>query len=421
VSNYLAIATVTEALSQFLYRMLSAEIEPGFQVIHQRPPAEPPTQPTVTIFCYQVAPDPQLRNLDAPTRAADGTLLTRPQAALDLHYLISFYGDEATLVPQRMLGAVARSLYEAPTLQIADIQTATTEPFLIGSDLASSPQRVRFTPTHMELNDLYNLWTALSDTHMVLSLTYQATLVFLDGQQTPVAAGKPVLTRTVRALPGGRPTIGRLLAQPPGGAPPVEGPVPLGDTLLIQGNGLAADTVWLRIADTDLRVDPTAPDTKISDTQLQVPLPDTLPPGVYPVQVLQDVQADPATTLTKVLESNLLAFVRQPGIAGPAGVTAGDPPRLSIPIDLPVRNTQRAQVLLDERTPAVGQRARSYQFTAPYPLGTDPAVQAIEIDVPGVEPAVYLVRVQIDGAQSPLITGPAGFTGPVADLSGGGP
>ena len=124
MSNFLAIATVTEALRQFVIRSLSPEIAMAVQVHAQRPPTEPPTEPTITIFCYQVAPDPHLRNLDAPTRAADGTLLTRPQAALDMHYLISFYGDEAELVPQRLLGIVVRSLYEQPVLQAADIQAA---------------------------------------------------------------------------------------------------------------------------------------------------------------------------------------------------------------------------------------------------------------------------------------------------------
>jgi hypothetical protein len=271
----------------------------------------------------------------------------------------------------------------------------------------------------MDIDDLYKLWTMMSQTQMALSVTYQATLVFIEGKQTQ-AAGKPVLRRTVRALPGGRPTINQVLAQPPGNVPPVDGPVALGDALLIQGYGFAAPTVWLRIAGTDVRVDPAAPGTKISDSQLQVPLPDTLPPGVYPVQVLLDVQADQQTTLAKVLESNVMSFVRQPGIAGPIGVGAGATITLSIPLDMPVRTTQRVQLLLDELAPAVGQTARSYQFDAPVPLGNQPTVQTVQIGVPGVASAVYLVRIQVDGAQSPLASGPAGFSGPTVDLTTGG-
>jgi hypothetical protein len=418
VSNFLAIATVTEALRLFISRSLSPDISLPVQVRAERPPTNPPTEPTITIFCYQVAPDPQMRNLDAPTRDSNGTLLTKPRAALDLSYLISFYGNEAQLVPQRMLGVVVRSLYEVPTLQASDIQTAAAESFLLGSDLAAAPQRVRFTPTHMDIDDLYKLWTMMSQTQMALSLTYRATLVFIDGKQAQ-AAGLPVLRRTVRALPGGRPTITQLLAQPPGNVPPVEGPVPLGDALLILGSAFAAPTVWARIGGTDLRLDPSAPGTQIGDRRLLVPLPDTLPPGVYPVQVLLDVQADKVTTLVKVLESNVMAFVRQPGIAGPIGVAPGATKTLSVPLDMPVRNTQRVQLLLDELTPVPGQPARSYQFDAPYPLSHHPTVQTVHVHVPGVTPAVYLARIQVDGAQSPLTSGPAGFTGPVVDLTGG--
>ena len=132
-------------------------------------------------------------------------MLTKPQAALDLHYLISFYGDEAQLVPQRMLGVVVRSLYEQPTLQAADIQTAAAQAFLLGSDLSAAAERVRFTPTHMDIDDLYKLWTMMSQTQMALSLTYQATLVLIDGKES-AAAGKPVLTLapSARCPAGGR-------------------------------------------------------------------------------------------------------------------------------------------------------------------------------------------------------------------------
>jgi hypothetical protein len=87
---------------------------------------------------------------------------------------------------------------------------------------------------------------------------------------------------------------------------------------------------------------------------------------------------------------------------------------------MPIRTTQRVQLLLDELAPAVGQAARSYQFDAPFPLDPQPTVQAVQIGVPGVAPTVYLVRIQVDGAQSPLTSGPSGFTGPTVDLTTGG-
>lgn len=199
MSNHLAVATVTEALREFIARNLT-DLPLAVNVSAQRPPTENPADPTITVFCYSVNPDPQLRNVDAPTRASDGTLIKLPRAALDLSYLISFYGDESQLVPQRMLGCVVRALYVQSTLSHDDILAAQAQPFLAGSDLGASPQRVRFTPTHQDIDELYRLWTMMTGTQMALSLTYQATLVFIDGTETP-AAGQEVRTRNISVIP----------------------------------------------------------------------------------------------------------------------------------------------------------------------------------------------------------------------------
>lgn len=199
MSNHLAVATVTEALREYIARNLT-DLPLAVNVSAQRPPTESPAEPTITIFCYSVNPDPQMRNLDAPTRASDGTLTQVPRAALDMDYLISFYGDESQLVPQRMLGSVVRALYVQPILSRDDILAAEAQPFLAGSDLSTSPQRVRFTPTHQDTDELYRLWTMMTGTQMALSLTYRATLVFIDGTDTP-AAGQEVLTRNITVIP----------------------------------------------------------------------------------------------------------------------------------------------------------------------------------------------------------------------------
>ena len=199
MSNFLAVATVTEALREFIARNLT-DLPLAVNVSAQRPPTELPSEPTITVFCYSVNPDPQMRNLDAPTRASDGTLIKVPRAALDLDYLISFYGDESQLVPQRLLGCVVRALYVEPTLSRDDILAAQAQPFLVGSNLDADPQRVRFTPTHQDIDELYRLWTMMTGTQMALSLTYQATLVFIDGPEPP-AADHEVLTRNITVIP----------------------------------------------------------------------------------------------------------------------------------------------------------------------------------------------------------------------------
>ncbi|WP_411088584.1 DUF4255 domain-containing protein [Streptomyces sp. 061-3] len=204
MSNALAIATVTQALALLIENNLSSEMDIAVKVETRKPPAEPPAEPTINVFLYQVAPNPSMRHTDLPTRASDGTLLKRPVAALDLHFLISAYGEEAELVGQRLIGCVVRTLHEIPVLPKELIELAAERPYLAGSDLADSPQKVRFTPTVMDVDETSKLWGMLHQTPYALSVAYQASLVLIEGRERPVAA-KPVERRTVKVLPFGQP------------------------------------------------------------------------------------------------------------------------------------------------------------------------------------------------------------------------
>ncbi|MGW3622047.1 DUF4255 domain-containing protein [Streptomyces sp. NPDC000880] len=204
MSNALAIATVTQALALLIENNLGPEMDIAVKVETRKPPAEPPAEPTINVFLYQVTPNASMRHTDLPTRASDGTLLGRPAAALDMHYLISAYGEEAELVGQRLIGCVVRTLHEIPVLPKELIELAAERPYLTGSDLAQSPQRVRFTPTVMDIDETSKLWGMLHQTPYTLSVAYQASLVLIGGREQPVPA-KPVERRTVRVLPFGVP------------------------------------------------------------------------------------------------------------------------------------------------------------------------------------------------------------------------
>ena len=73
-------------------------------------------------------------------------------------------------------------------------------PFLAETDLAAAPDRVRFTPTHLDIDDLYKLWSMMSGTPFALSLCYLASVVAIDGRSVPVP-GRRVETRVVRVDP----------------------------------------------------------------------------------------------------------------------------------------------------------------------------------------------------------------------------
>ncbi|WP_327351823.1 DUF4255 domain-containing protein [Streptomyces sp. NBC_01304] len=204
MSNALALAHVTQALALLIEDNLQPEIDIAVNVEPRKPPADPPTDPTITVFLYQVTPNTSQRNNDLPTRASDGTLLKRPAAALDLHFVISAYGDETTLVGQRLIGSVVRTLHEIPILPKDMIELAGEKPYLAGSDLADAVQKVRFTPTVMDIDETSKLWGMLHQTPYSLSVVYQAALVFIEGREVPVPA-KPVERHTVKVLPFGAP------------------------------------------------------------------------------------------------------------------------------------------------------------------------------------------------------------------------
>ena len=98
MSNYMAIATVTAALKDLLQtaaQTSAPHVINDAEVITMRPDdAAKETGSKINIYLYQVTPNAAWRNADVPTRRADGTLLQRPLVALDLHYMISFYGNE---------------------------------------------------------------------------------------------------------------------------------------------------------------------------------------------------------------------------------------------------------------------------------------------------------------------------------------
>lgn len=206
MSNYLALATVTAGLRLKLENALSDDIgDIQFTVTLGRPaePGENNAGARVNLYLYQVTPNAAWRNADLPTRDAGGALRQRPRLALDLHYLLTFYGDESNLEPQRLLGSAVRALHAGPILTRAQIEAAVLSPdypFLATSNLADEIESVKFSPIPLNLEELSKLWSVFFQTAYNLSLAYMASVVFIEGQE---AAGRalPVQTRTVVAVP----------------------------------------------------------------------------------------------------------------------------------------------------------------------------------------------------------------------------
>jgi hypothetical protein len=189
MSNHLAVATVTATLRALLGTVANQAVGGAVATV-ERPdaPQAAGNPPRVNLFLYQVSPNSDWRNADLPTRSGAGDLRRRPQAALNLHYLFSFYGNEDAYEPQRILGRVATFLHAEPILSRRRVADASTG-VLADSDLKDQPELVRLVPTALSTEELSKLWSIFFQVPYRLSAAYQASVVLLEPEvQVPELA-----------------------------------------------------------------------------------------------------------------------------------------------------------------------------------------------------------------------------------------
>jgi len=416
MSNPLSVAMVTAALGRVLGEALAAAPPggvPSVGVTTLRPDMLASADGDargINVFLYQVMPNGSWAAADLPTRRADGTLLTRPQQALDLHYLLTFSGDESELEPQRMLGVAVSTLAARPVLSrelvrdaiehAVDADPTTWEQF---SDLADQVDVVRFTLLPLSLEELSKLWSTFFQAPYRLSVTYQATIVLLDSALTPEPA-LPVRSRGIDVSPFHVPSVIRVVAD----LAPTD-PILPGTLLRIEGRQLRGPFLTrVRVAGVEVVV----PADHVAGTRLTVQLPAGVPAGVQAVQVLHPRIAGDPPQERDGAESNVSPVTVRPVVDGAVSTAPGDPAGtvlVTVPVDPPVGRRQRVMLLLNEHQPPTDRAARAYTFVAP-PVDPAGPETRTEVTVPasGVAAGNYLVRVQIDGAESVLTAGADG-------------
>ena len=81
-----------------------------------------------------------------------------------------------------------------------DVRVSPTFPvFLAASDLDQQPELVKFTPAQLSLDDLSKVWSVFFQTPYALSVAYEATVVLIEGDETP-RAPLPVRQRNLRQM-----------------------------------------------------------------------------------------------------------------------------------------------------------------------------------------------------------------------------
>jgi hypothetical protein len=293
------------------------------------------------------------------------------------------------------------------------IRSAIADPsfgFLAASDLADAVELVKFTPSALDLEALSKLWSVFFQTPHALSVAYEGTVVLVESDETTAEAAPPVRTRIVLVTPFRQPVIERLVSRTGPGQPILEeGPILAGHTLVIAGRHLRGDAVpRIRIDGIEVSPDPDA----ASDTHIAVPLPAGLRAGLHGVQVVQPALMGAPPTPHAGIESNVSAFVLQPTItvtASPVSTRTVDGVTLStadvtVSCGPPVGKAQRVVLLLNEFNPPAGRSPRAHGVPAPSrQLPSEPEETAsLTIRIVDVVAGTYLVRLQVDGAESPL-------------------
>lgn len=382
MSNYLAISTVTAALQQVLMTPVGNAVV-GAKVGFSRPDASSSTTPLVNIFLYQITPNAAYRNADLPMRRSDGSLAQRPTAAFDLHYIFTFHGDDTKLEPQRLLGAVATVLHSQPLLSATNISNAaSTFGFLAGSGLDSQIERVRFTPTGLSLEEFSKLWSVFFQVEYSLSAAYQASLVLMESDDTPMPA-PPVLERNLYVVPFESPYVNQVVSQD-------AKPITSSSTILIQGTHLRSPNSFILIEDQEF-----APKTS-SDTQLSLALTSTLHAGVKSLQISQKLDMGTPAVAHRGFESNVASFVLCPTVSSATAASAASGTDVTVNLIPNIGIGQRAVLLLNNvtATPPTAYASTSVVSTAD--------ASSIVINIANVPTGTYLVRVQVDGAESQL-------------------
>ena len=409
MSNELAIATVTATLNDLLRPAAGSGVQ-GADVSMFRPDELTKVDtPGVNVFLYQVTPNLAYRNADLPLRRnTTGDLVERPQVALDLHYLLTFYGDEATLEPQRILGSVVRVLHSRPILThdlIQNVVGGMAFPYLAGSNLAEQIERVKFTPMSLNLEELSKLWSVFFQTAYRLSVAYIGNLVLIETDESPGQA-LPVRERNVYVRTFRHPVVEDIETD----AGP-NNPIFSSSTLVIQGKRLRGDVTAVRIGQAEYA--PAGAD--LGDTRIQIdlssvaPTTDVLRVGLQGLQVIHRLLMGTPPTVHEGVESNVMPLLLRPTIRQTA------PPAYDIQLSSftdPAGNVfQTVSVTLD---PEVGAHQRVVLLLNEFGNSTDPAAFSFLADTRTsasntvaftfpdgeVSSGGYIVRVQVDGAQS---------------------
>jgi hypothetical protein len=412
MSNALALAGTSAVLHSLLNNVFNGAGLGSVTVTAVAPDIAQSSQtgsPTlqVNLFLHQVTPNAAWRNVALPSLSADGRsrLLNEP-LALDLHYLLTAYGTH-DFEAEALLGYAVQALHQMPVLTRSDIQAALNAPLNTGSTfgnanlntiltlagLADQVELLKITPATLGREEMAWLWTALKADYRP-TFPFQVTVVLIQAQGA-TNAPLPVASRSLTAQAGLLTSI--ISATPPSG----KSAACLGDTVTVSGTGLAnAVAIFLSNVYLGIQFGPIVP-SSVTNTSLRFVLPNDPGPNTSP----PSPPSPPSTPLPSGFYL-MSAQIQPPGLPTPASsnsVPLAVGPRITS--GLPSSVTGASFTLNPTCSPTVLPRQQvslilgSQEILA---LPFQAATNAPTFNFTNVAAGTYLVRLRVDGVDSPV-------------------
>jgi hypothetical protein len=419
MSTELAIASVTAVLKDLLNNgLIDHDISGaigGNVTVTALPPdridtTAPNEQSQLNLFLYRVTPNQGWRNVGLPSRDGRGERLTNPPLALDLHYLLTAYGSDE-LHTDILLGYGMQLLHEMPVLARGDIRKSLAPPSTVGggglparlqalatSELAEQMEQIKIIPEALNTEEISKLWSAFQAKYRPTA-AYRASVVLIESRK-PTRSALPVLKRLLYVDPFKQPVIEKILSQATAGDDIVENqPILPGYNLVLRGRNLKGEDTRLNIGGIEVVPQPQS----LSDTEITVPVPGGLAAGVQAVQVIHLKPMGEPAVPHRGVESGVAAFVLRPVIqtvttsnvqAVGTNLLSGD---LDVKVKPAVTKDQRVVILLNGE----GQTPAAYSFQLAARTSETP-IEDLRIPFTKLKTGAYLVRIRVDGAESPL-------------------
>jgi hypothetical protein len=407
MSNVLSIAAVTAVLKALLENGLVSDpiaASVGDVIVTALPPdrisVEADERAQINLFLYQVTQNRNVDWLSQEFRSKHSRMNGNPRSptpplALDLHYLLTAYGAK-DFQAELLLGYAMHLLHKTPAITSDIIENAlinasttnTSSGFsqalasVSVSGLAEQIGQIKLTPEFFNMEETSKLWSVLQ-THYRPSATYLASMVLIESSNDK--------SEGLYMMPLSQPNIEQVLAPAK-----TDQMIVAGTTLVIRGKRLRGEITQIRLSNTKTLLVP----QEVKETQISLLLPPDLYASVQGIQVVHLTMGN-AGQMDHFVESNVAAFVLHPTITAFVAQVENSSDNLctaeiTVKFQPKVGKAQRVVLLLNE---ASGDSPVAYSFlVAPRTEDTD----VITIPVKNVKPATYIVRVQVDGAESPL-------------------